>query len=89
MSFLQIFAEPMLWPISEFLQRGCRPDGWVQSWQRNIPKKVLANALAGMRPIALQNVHFQWLTTVVLMQILLPSASPPRRESTPSNAHTK
>ena len=62
-------VRPMLWAIQECLRVGECPPGWVIPLQRNIPKTPTADMLADMRPIALQNVVFKWLATVVLIQL--------------------
>ena len=45
------------------------PESWVQSLQRNIAKTMTADLLSDMWPITLQNVTFQWVPTVILMQM--------------------
>ena len=62
-------VKPMLWAVQECLRAGGCPPAWVVSLQRNIPKTPMADMLSDMRPIALQNVVFKWLATVVLIQI--------------------
>ena len=69
LGFVGGMRSTMLWAVQHCLSCGPHPPEWVVSLQTNIPKTPMADMLADMRPIALQNVTFKWLATCVLLQV--------------------